>query len=148
MQEHLYHFRTLLHRLFLDRVPEPVFLHGLQKDRRLIAAGVGEECLSAWHEELRHQIGEDLGVLAFVEHVGGEYEVESSDTPDFRRPPVEEGRIRLLTQVSTYIVDGEVEGGFVVVRRQYCRAAGERDDSGKADTAPEFDGAGIRKVAF
>jgi len=45
-------------------------------------------------------------------------------------------------------VDGELEGGFVVISSQYCRAAGERDDGGKADAAPEFDDADSSKVAF
>ncbi len=45
-------------------------------------------------------------------------------------------------------MDGEVEGGLVVVRRQYRRAAGQRDDGGKADAATEFDGADAGKFAF
>ncbi len=89
MQEHLDHSRILLHRLVLDRVPEPEALHRLQKYRRFVAAGVGEECLSAGREELGCQVGEGLGVLAFVEHVGGENEVEGPDTLDLRLAPVE-----------------------------------------------------------
>jgi hypothetical protein len=99
-------------------------LHCLQKVRRLVAAGIGEDGLRAGSEELRYQVGEGLGVLTFVEDVGGEYEVEGSDTLDVRRAPVEEGRIRLPTQVGAGVVGREVEGRLVMVRRQYCRAAG------------------------
>lgn len=148
MQEYLHVFRASFNHHILRKILKPVSLHRPQKVRRFVAAGVGEERLSAWREELRYQVGEGLGVLAFVEHVGGENEVESSDTPDVRRAPVEEGRIWLPTQVLTGIVGGEIEGGLVVVCRQYRRAAGERDDGGQTDAAPEFDGAGTSKVAL
>ena len=42
----------------------------------------------------------------------------------------------------------EVEGCLVVVRRYYSCATGERDDGGKADAAPQLDGACTVKVAF
>ena len=42
---------------------------------------------------------------------------------------------------------GETQGGFVVVRGEYCGAAGEGDDGGQTDAAPEFDGADAREVA-
>jgi hypothetical protein len=148
VQEHLYHSRILLHRLVLDRIPEPVSLHRPQKDRRLVAAGVGEERLSAWREKLRYKVGEGYSVLAFVEHVGGQDEVESPDAVGLRRTPVEEHFVWLATEIGTCVVDREVEGGLVVVRRKYRRTAGERDDGGKADATPEFDGAGVRKVAY
>ena len=148
MQEHLHAFRALVgHRIF-NNVLEPVFLHRLQKDRRLVAAGVGEDRLSPWREKPRYKAGEGPGILAFVEYVGGQDEVESPDTADLGRAPVEEHRVRLPTEIGTRVVDGEVEGGFVVVRSQYRRAAGKRDDGGKADAAPEFDGAGAGKVAL
>ncbi len=35
-----------------------------------------------------------------------------------------------------------------MVRGEYRCAVGERDDGGQPDAAPEFDGAGIRKVPF
>ncbi len=130
MQEHLHVFRALFNHHILRKVLEPAPLHRPQKDRRFVAAGVGEDRLPTWHEELRYQICECRCVLAFVEHVGGENEVESSDTLDLRRAPVEEGRIWLPAEVIAGIVGGEVEGGLVVVRRQYRRAAGERDDGG------------------
>jgi len=51
-------------------------------------------------------------------------------------------------QVRAGVVDGEVEGGLVVVCRQYSCAAGEREEGRQPDAAPKLDGAGTRKVAF
>ena len=42
---------------------------------------------------------------------------------------------------------GEIQGGLVVVRGEYAGAAGEGDDGGQPDTAPEFDGADASEVA-
>jgi hypothetical protein len=36
-------------------------------------------------------------------------------------------------------VDREVEGGFVVIRRENMRPAGQGDDAGKPDAASELD---------
>jgi hypothetical protein len=64
-----------------------------------------------------------------------------------RRAPVEEGCIGFAIQVGTGVVGGEIQGGFVVVRGEYPGAAGEGDDGGEPDAAPEFDGADSREVA-
>jgi hypothetical protein len=45
-------------------------------------------------------------------------------------------------------VGGEIQGGLVVVRGEYRGAAGEGDDGGQPDAAPEFDGADTGEVAF
>jgi hypothetical protein len=93
VQDHLHPSPTLLDRDLLRHVLEPAFFHSLEEDRHLIAAGVGEDRLPAGIEELRHQVGEGRCVLAFVEDVGGENEAEGSQTFDFGRAPVEEGRV-------------------------------------------------------
>ncbi len=148
MQENLHRFRTLLHRRFLDRVLEPEILHSFQKDWCFVAAGVGEDRLAARREQLRHELGECSGILTLVEDVGGENEVEGPDTLYVRFAPVEEDRIRFQVQVRAGIVGGEVEGGLVVVCREYACAADEREDGGQPDAATKLDGAGTRKVAF
>ena len=66
-----------------------------------------------------------------------------------RFAPVEEGSyLRLQVQVRAGVVGGEVEGGPVVIGREYTCAAGESEDGGQSDAAPKLDGAGTRKVAF
>ncbi len=148
MQKHFYPPRALLDRGLFRRVPEPECLHRFEKDRRFVAAGVGEERLPAGCEELGYQVGEGCGVLALVEHVGGEDEVEGSKTTDVRRAPVEEGRAGFRGQVSAGVVGGEVEGGLVMVRGEYGGAPGERDDGGQPDAAPKLDSSRPIKVAF
>jgi hypothetical protein len=53
--------------------------------------------------------------------------------------PVEERGLRLLAEVRPGVVRGEVEGGFVVVRRKNLCAAREGDDAGEPDATPELD---------
>ena len=43
-------------------------------------------------------------------------------------------------------MDREVEGGIVVVRREYMRPAREGDDAGKPDAASELDGSPAGEV--
>jgi hypothetical protein len=43
-------------------------------------------------------------------------------------------------------VDREVEGGIIVVRREYMRPAREGDDAGKPDAASELDGSPAGEV--
>jgi len=66
MQEHLHPSRAVFDRDLFQRVLEPDFLHFLEKDRRFVAAGVGEDRLPAWCEKLRYEAGEGSGILAFV----------------------------------------------------------------------------------
>ncbi len=111
-------------------VPEPEFFHGFEKNRSFVAAGVGEDHLPARHEEPGYQTGEGGGVLAFVENVGGENEVERTQIFDVRRAPVEEGRPWFNVQVGAGVVEGEIQGRLVMVCGQYRGAAGEGDEGG------------------
>ena len=95
MQQHLHRPRGLLHRRFLYRIFEPVFLHRVQKNRRFVAARVGEQRLPARRENFRHEVGEGSRVLPLVEYVRGENEVEASQAFDIRGAPVEEERVWL-----------------------------------------------------
>ena len=126
----------------------PRSLHSFQEDRRFVAAGVGEDRLATGREELRYEISQSSGVLALVEDVGGENQVEGPDTLYVRFAPVEGGDIRFQVQVRAGVVGGKVEGGLVMVCREYSCAAGERQDGGQPDTAPKLDGTVSRKVAF
>ena len=148
MQDHLHPPRALLDRDLLPRVLEPAFFHRHEKYGCFVAAGVGEQGLTARTQEPGYQVGEGRRVLAFVEDVGGENEVEGSQTFDVRRAPVEEGRVGLEVQVGAGVVGGEVEGGFVMVRGEDRCAAGEGDDGGQADAATEFDSSRSGEVAF
>jgi hypothetical protein len=148
MQEHLHPPRALLDRDLFQRVLEPMFLHRLEKDRRFVSAGVGEDRHPTGPEEPGHQIGEGSGILAFVEDVGGEDEVERSHAPNVRRAPVEEGRIWLPAQVHAGVVGREVEGCLVVVCRQHRCTAVERNESRQPDAASQLDDSCPIKVAF
>jgi hypothetical protein len=141
MQEDFDLSRALLDRDLVHGVLEAASFHGLQINGRFVAAGVGEEGLPTGGEQLRYQFGEGRGVLAFVEHVRGEHEAESSQAFDIGRAPVEECRIGSAAQVGAGVVEGEIQGRLVVVRGQYRGAAGEGDEGGQPDAAPEFDGA-------
>ena len=147
MQEHLYLPRGLIHCQLLRRILETQFLYCLEEDRRFVAAGVGEDRLAAGCEELRREIREGGGVLAFVENVGGENEVEGTYTLDVRFAPVEENRLGLQAKVRAGVVGREVEGGLVVVCRENFRAAGEGGDGWKSDTASQLNGTGTGEVA-
>jgi hypothetical protein len=148
VQEHLHHSRALLDRDLFYLVLEPEFLDRPQKDGGFVAAGICEDRLSAGSEEPGNQLGEGRGVLAFVEHIRCENEVERSQIFDVRRAPVEEGRVGFLVQVGAGVVGGEVEGGLVMVCGEYHRAAGEGDEGGQPDAAPEFDGPRAGEVEF
>jgi hypothetical protein len=130
MQEHLHLSRALLDRDLFHGVLEAVSIHSPKINGRFVAAGVGEYRLPTGGEQLRYQLGEGGGVLAFVEHVRGEDEVERSQAFDVRGAPVEERRIGVAVQVGAGVVDGEIQGGLVVVRGEYRGAAGEGDDGG------------------
>ena len=147
MQEHLHSSRALLDCGLFHRDFEPAFLHSFQKDRRFVAAGVGEDRLAAGRQELRYEIGEGGGVLALVQYICGEYQIEGPETLQARFAPVEGGDLRFQVQVRAGIVDRKVEGGLVVVGREHARAPGQRQDGRQSDAAPQLDGVGARKVA-
>ena len=137
---------ALLHYHFLRRVVEIPCLHQLKKQGRVLAPRVGEEGLAARREQPGGEAREGRGVAMLVEHVGGEHEVEASEAPRIRHVPVDERRLQLAAQVRSGIVEGEVEGGLVVVGRENLRAAGAGDDAREPDTAAELDGALASKV--
>jgi len=146
VKEHRHLPRGLLHRRILYCVLESQSLHRFQEDRRFITSGVGEDHLAAGREELRREIREGGGVLALVEDVRGDNEVEAPHTPDLGLAPVEDGDVWPQAKVRTGVVGRELEGRLVVVRREDLCAAGEGCDGWKSDTAPEFDGASSSKV--
>jgi hypothetical protein len=81
-----------------------------------------------------------------VEHIGGEDEVEGPEALRLRSVPVEERGPWRQVQVRPGVVDGEVEGGFVVVRCENLSAACEGGDGGEPDAAAELDGAPAGEV--
>lgn len=148
MQEHFHLSRTLLHHRIFRRILETLLLHRFQEDRSFVSAGVGEDRLAAWREELGYEIRQGRGVLAFVENISGENEVVDAKTPDIRLAPVEHGDLGFPLQVRAGVVGGEVEGGLVVIGREYFRAAGEGDDGGQPHAATQLDGALAGEVSF
>ncbi len=126
---------------------KPVSPPSLQKDRRFVTAGVGEDRLAAWREQLRYEVGEGGCVLTLVEDVRGEDQVERPDTLYVRFAPVEEGDLRFQVQVSAGVVGREVEGGLVVVRSEDFGALGEREYGGQPDAAPQLDNALAPKIS-
>jgi hypothetical protein len=146
MQEHHHLPRGLLYRRIVYFILESQPLHSLEEDRCFVTTRVGEDRLAAGREELRDQVGQSRDVLALVEYVRRENEVESSQASHFWLAPVEESRAGFLTKVRTGVVGREVEGCLVVVRREDFCAAGEGGDGWKSHTAPEFDGSGTRNV--
>jgi hypothetical protein len=137
---------ALLHHHALRRVLEPALLHQPEEQRRVLAPGVGEDRLTARREQLRHEIREKRDAPPLVEHVGGEDEVEGPEPLHVGRVPVEERGFRFPAQVRLSVVDREVEGGFVVVGREYSCAACEGGDGGEPDAAAELDGAPAGQV--
>jgi hypothetical protein len=127
---------------------EPVSLHGFQKDRRFVTAGVGKDRLAAWREQLRYEISESNCVLTLVEDVRGEDQIERPDTLYVRFAPIENRDLRVLIQVSASVVGREVEGGLVVIRSEDFGAPGEHEYGGQPDAAPQLDGAGTGNIAF
>jgi hypothetical protein len=147
VQEHLYLPRVLLHRHVFRRVLESQSLHRLEEDRSFVAARVGEDRLAARREKPGYEIRQGRGVLAFVEDVRGENEVEGTHTLYVRLAPVESGGLRLQVQVRSGVMGREFEGSLVVVCREDFRTAGEGGDGWKSDTAPKLDGARPGEVA-
>jgi hypothetical protein len=131
---------ALLHQHGLRCILESSLLHQLEEQRRVFAPGVGEQGLTARSEELRHEVREGRNAPPLVEHVGGEDDVEVLEPLHVRCVPVEERDVRCPAQVRPGIVDREVEGGPVIVRRPSLRAAREGDDGGEPDAAAELDG--------
>jgi hypothetical protein len=148
VQEHLHLTRALLYRRFHCHVFEALFLHLPEEDRRFVTAGVGNGRFATGREQLRHEVSEGGGVLALVEDVCGEDEIEGTDTPYVRFAPVEDGDLWYQTQVRAGIVGSEVEGGLVVVRSKDICAAGEGEDGREPDAASELNGPQTSKVAF
>jgi hypothetical protein len=60
-----------------------------------------------------------------------------------RSAPIEEGGLGFLAEVGAGVVGGEVQGGLVVVGREYPGTAGEGRDRGQPDAAAELDGARV-----
>jgi len=148
VKEHLHASRALLDGGLFRRVHEPESLHSFQEDRGFGTAGVGEDRLAAGREQFRYEVGEGGGVLALVEDVRGENQIEGPKILCFWFAPVEQDRIRFKVQIRADIVGRKVDGGLVVVCRAYPRAAGEREHGGQPNAAPQLDGAGTGKVAF
>ncbi len=82
---------------------------------------------------------ESRSVPPLVEYVGGEYEIEFSETFRIRRVPGEERGLGLALQVRPGVVGGEIEGGLVVVGRENSCATSEGDDGREPDAAAELD---------
>ncbi len=131
----------LLHSHLLCGLFESPLLHQLEKERRILAPGVGEDGLAAGLEQVGDQAREGESVPPLVEYVGGEDEVEGSESLRIRRVPVEEGGLRLEIQVRHDVVGCEIEGSLVVVRRGNRGAAREGDDAREPYAAAELDGA-------
>jgi len=106
-------------------VLETLLLHLLQEDRRFVAAGVGDDRFAAGRKELRYEVRQGGGVIALVEDVRREDQVEGPLPPYVRLAPVEDGDLWFQTQVRAGIIGGEVEGGLVVVCREDFGAAVE-----------------------
>jgi len=140
VQEHHYLSRNYLYRHFLCHVLETLLLHSFQKVWRFVAAGVGDNRLTASRKELRHEGGQGSGVLALVEDIRGDDQVEGPDALWVRFAPVEGGDLRFQIQVRAGVVDRKVEGGLVMVCGEYSCAADERQDGRQSDTAPQLDG--------
>ena len=147
MQENLYRSRALLYRRILCRVLEPASFHSFQKDRRFVATGIGDNRLAAWREEPRYEVSEGGGVLALVENIRSDNQVEGPQTPYVRFAPVEAGDLRFQIKVRAGIEGCEIEGGPVVVCREHSCAAGECRNGGKPDTAPQLDGVPAPQIA-
>ena len=147
VQEHLHRSRRLLDGDLLRYILETESLHSFQKDRRFVAAGVGEDRLASGRKQLRYEVSEGRGVLTLVENVRGKDQVEDTNTRYVRPAPVESGDLRLQTQVRTGIIGREVEGGLVVVRSKDFGALGECKYGGQPDAAPQLDNARTPKIA-
>jgi hypothetical protein len=137
---------ALVHQHVLCCIFESSFLHQIEEQRRVLAAGVGEDGLAAGREKVGDEIREGPCAPPLVEHVGGEDAFEGIEALHLRRVPVEERGPRLQAKVRPGVVDREVEGGLVVVRRENIRAAREGDGAGKPDAATELDGAPAGQV--
>ncbi len=144
MHEHPDLSSGLLHHRALRRSRESPLRHQIEKQRRVLAPGVGEQGFATRREELRYEVCEGRNAPPLVEHVGGEEEIEGPEA--LRRVPVEERGPWLPAQVRPGVVDRVVEGCFVVVRRENLRPARQGYDAGKPDAASELDGSPAREV--
>jgi hypothetical protein len=88
--QHLNLSLALLHQHILHRVLEPPLLHQLEKQRGVLAPGVGEDGLAARREQPGYEVREGQNAPLLVEHVGCEDEVEGPEALRLRRVPVEE----------------------------------------------------------
>ena len=148
MQEHLHLSRRLLDGDLLSRVFKAPLLYRPEEHRRLVTAGIGEDRLAAWREQLRYEVGESGCVLSLVEDVRGEDQIERPDTLHVRFAPVEKGDLRFQAQVRAGVVGREVEGCLVVIRSKDIGAFGEREYGGESDAASELDGAYSPKTSI
>jgi hypothetical protein len=144
VHQHLYLSPTLFHQHVLSRSQESPFLNQIEKQRRVLAPGVGEDSPAARREQAGDEIREGRGVTPLVEHVCGGDEVEGSRA--LWGVPVEERGLRLPAEVRPGVVGGEVEGGLVVVGREDSGAARESDEGGEPDAAPELDDSSAGQV--
>ncbi len=100
---------------FHRREAKALLPHLLQKDRGVLAAGIGQEGFTAGGEEAGDHGYQCRDVPGFVEHIGSEDEVEEAKLLRLGRVPVEESCFGLETQVGAGVVAGEVEGGRIMV---------------------------------
>jgi hypothetical protein len=121
---------ALLHFHALRRVLESTVFHKLQKHRRVVAPGVGENCLAARCEQLGDEARQGGDVPGLVEHVGGDNEVEGSEVLRVRRVPVEVRNLRLSVELGEGVVERKIEGCLVVVGSEDLRACVEGNDGG------------------
>ena len=148
MQQHSYHSPVMLHRRVLRVDPEPSLLHHPEEHRGVVAPGVGEDGFAFWGEQFGNQVRQRHGVWALVEHVSAEDEVKGRWMRHVRSTPVEEDGLGFLAEIRAGVVGREVEGGRVVVRREYPGTASEGCDGGQSDPAPELDDASADQVSF
>jgi hypothetical protein len=148
VHQHLHPSIVLLHHHVLRRVFEPPLLHRPEESRCISAPGVGEDDLAARCEQLGDQVCEGWGATPLVEHVGGDDEVEDSETFRVRRVPVEERGPWLAAHVDSGVVADEVEGGFVMIRREDSGAASEGDGGREPDAAAELEHASAGQVSL
>jgi hypothetical protein len=146
VHQHLHPSIILLHHHVLRRVFEPPLLHRPEESRCIPAPGVGEDDFAARCEQLGDQVCEGRGVTPLVEHVGGDDEVEGSETFRVWRVPVEERTLRLPAHVDSGVVADEVEGGLVVIGRENSSAAREGDGGREPDAAAELEQAPAGQV--
>jgi hypothetical protein len=148
MQRHSYLSSTVLHRGVLRVDPKTSLLQYPEERRGGVAPRVGEDGFAFWGEQFGNQVRQRHGVWALVEHVGAEDEVKGRWMRYVRSAPVEEDGLGFLAEIRAGVIGREVEGGRVVVRREYSGTAGEGCDGGQPDPAPELDDTSADQVSF